>query len=402
MQGLSVLVIEDSKAQRAYLLDLCQQIGIKELAEADNGRSALTLLEGRATPFDVLICDLEMPDIDGIELINLLSARNIHSGLIIASAREQSLVTAVELMASTEGLNVLGSLPKPVQRDALAALLQKYRARDQASHPAAVQRQQLLLEKTDLELALQQKRFVLHYQPKIDFATQQLVGVEALVRLNHSCGQLVYPNDFIPLMERFRLIDELSYQVIELAIAQQQRWRDAGLNLHISINLSAISFEQAEFSVRVIDLIKSCAIPANSLVFEVTETGVIKDIGRALAILTRLRLFGCGLSIDDFGTGYSSVKQLSQIPFTELKVDRSLIHGISTKPHLQVIFESTLSMCQKLGIALVAEGVEAPEDWHYLKKVGCTIAQGYLVSPPMPEQKFVQWIDSGMSFLNQV
>lgn len=402
MNALSVLIIEDSKAQRLFMVDLCRQMGITEIAEADNGRTALAVMDGRPEPFDLLICDLEMPDIDGIELINLLSARNIRSGLIIASGRERSLLSAVELMASTEGLYVLGALQKPVAEAGLLALVRKYQQDGLKQKQACEQRERLLLGKDELQQALNERRFVLHYQPKIDFATVQLKGAEALVRLQGEDGQLIFPNDFIPLCERFGLIDELSYQVIELAIAQQQRWLAAGLSLSISINLSAYSFEQPEFSAKVIALIKDCAVPPNSLIFEVTETGVIKDIGRALAILTRLRLFGCGLSIDDYGTGYSSVKQLSQIPFTELKVDRSLVHGISTKPHLQVIFESTLSMCQKLGIELVAEGVERPDDWSYLQQAGCNTAQGYLISPPLPEQRFCQWVQNGMTFLSKV
>ncbi|TXH98254.1 MAG: EAL domain-containing protein [Rheinheimera sp.] len=402
MKALSVLIIEDSKAQRLFMLELCRQMGITEIAEADNGRSALAVMDGRSKPFDLLICDLEMPDIDGIELINLLSARHIRSGLIIASGRERSLLSAVELMASTEGLYVLGALQKPVAEAELLALVRKYQQDDLKQKQACEQRERLLLGKEELQQALTERRFVLHYQPKIDFATVKLTGAEALVRLQGTDGQLIFPNDFIPLCERFGLIDELSYQVIELAIAQQQRWLAAGLSLSISVNLSAYSFEQSEFSARVIALIKDCAVPPNSLIFEVTETGVIKDIGRALAILTRLRLFGCGLSIDDYGTGYSSVKQLSQIPFTELKVDRSLVDGISTKAHLQVIFESTLSMCQKLGIELVAEGVERPDDWHYLQQAGCNIAQGYLISPPLPEQRFCQWVQNGMTFLSKV
>lgn len=402
MNALSVLIIEDSKAQRLFLLDLCRQMGITDIAEADNGRSALTVLDSRTAAFDLLICDLEMPDIDGIELINLLAARNIRSGLIIASGRERALLSAVELMASTEGLNVLGALQKPVAEADLLALVRKYQQDGLKQKAGAVPHERLLLGKDELQQALADRRFVLFYQPKVDFATQKLIGAEALVRLQGADNQLIFPNDFIPLCERFGLIDELSYQVIELAIAQQQRWREQGLSLHLSINLSAYSFEQSEFSAQVIALMKHCAVPPDSLIFEVTETGVIKDIGKALAILARLRLFGCGLSIDDYGTGYSSVKQLSQIPFTELKVDRSLIHGISSKPHLQVIFESTLSMCQKLGIVLVAEGVERPDDWHYLQQAGCNTAQGYLISPPLPEQRFRQWVDNGTHFLSQV
>jgi len=121
---------------------------------------------------------------------------------------------------------------------------------------------------------------------------------------------------------------------------------------------------------------------------------------RALAVLTRLRLAGCGLSLDDYGTGYSSVKQLSQIPFTELKVDRSLIDGIAGKGHLQVIFENTLKMCNELGITLVAEGIEQPADLDFLYRSGCPVGQGYLFSPPIAESDFIHWYQAGMPTLN--
>ena len=138
----------------------------------------------------------------------------------------------------------------------------------------------------------------------------------------------------------------------------------------------------------------------SDLIFEVTETQVIGNIGEALAFLSRLRLHGFGLSIDDYGTGYSSVKQLSQIPFTELKMDRSLIEGVASKSHLQVIFESTLSMCNKLGIDLVAEGIEKHKDWEYLRSAGCHVAQGYYISPPMPSYEVVNWVHAGMPALH--
>jgi EAL domain-containing protein (putative c-di-GMP-specific phosphodiesterase class I) len=150
----------------------------------------------------------------------------------------------------------------------------------------------------------------------------------------------------------------------------------------------------------VIKLLSQAAIAPADLIFEVTETVVIDNIGGALAFLSRLRLHGFGLSIDDYGTGYSSVKQLSQIPFTELKMDRSLIDGIASKSHLQVIFESTLSMCNKLGIALVAEGIEKAKDWDYLRLAGCHVAQGYYISPAMPSHEIVNWVRAGMPALH--
>ncbi|MDR7121786.1 EAL domain-containing response regulator [Rheinheimera soli] len=399
MKDISVLVVEDSKTQREYMLGLCRDFGITELMAAENGQVALDMIEQESNQFDILICDLEMPGIDGIELIHLLAARKQRSAILIVSGREPALISAVELMATTEGLHVLGAMQKPVQRNALIDMLQLYKGRVESKQQSSLSTPvQYSLSQADLELALQQRQFVLHYQPKIDMATGQMMGAEALVRMKGP-DKIIFPNDFIHLCEQYHLIDQLSYEVVRMAAEQQQKWQALGFDIKVAVNLSAVSFDNDEFSKNIMDLMKQADIAADRLTFEVTETSVIQDMGKALAILTRLRLAGAGLSIDDYGTGYSSVKQLSQIPFTELKIDRSLINGISGKSHLQVIFESTLHMCSKLGITVVAEGIEAEADWNYLAGAGCNIAQGYYVSPPMPQDKFYDWWKGGMHYL---
>lgn len=400
MSTLSALIVEDSKIQRKYLVDLCMRLGVIAIQEAEDGQSALTILEEHNAEFDVLICDLEMPGIDGIELINLLAHRNYMCGLIIVSSRELALIHAVELMATVEGLNVLGSLQKPVQISELEKLIQSskliFSDIKPSSHSPAPQMTESILRQSLID-----NRFVLHFQPKVSMANRNIIGVEALVRLQYH-GRLIFPNDFIPLCEHYQLIDELSISIVEMVINIQRKWLADGLFIPVNINFSAISFESQEFSQAILELIKKSGIPPQYFVFEVTETGVVKNTATALAMITRLRLMGCGLSIDDYGTGYSSIKQLAQLPFNELKLDQSLINGISNKPHLQIIFESTLSMCKKLNLRLVAEGIESVNDWHYLQKNGCHIGQGYLISPPMAEVQLLDWITNGMHFLKSI
>ncbi|WP_102797180.1 EAL domain-containing response regulator [Bowmanella denitrificans] len=400
MERLSVLIVEDSVSQREFVANMCLDAGVGEVALAENGRVALTMIDAREQDYDILICDLEMPDLDGIELIHLLASRKRNSAIIIVSGRELSLISAVELMANTQGLWVLDGVQKPLSMERLHSLLRLYtQRRDKLDFkPRTAQSSPLAIE--ELRMALTQRRFVLHYQPKIDMQSGQLAGVEALVRLTCNQYQIVFPNDFIPLCEAHGLIDDLSYEVIRLAIEQQKRWQQAGLDTAISVNLSAVSFANEAFSGRVMQQVGELGDAAKQLIFEVTETAIIQDIGKALSILTRLRLSGCGLSIDDYGTGYSSIKQLSQIPFTELKIDRSLIEGVSRKAHLQVIFESTLSMCNKLGLKVVAEGIEKKSDWKYLAAQGCHIGQGYYYSPPMPEEDLLRWWQAGMPALS--
>jgi EAL domain-containing protein (putative c-di-GMP-specific phosphodiesterase class I)/CheY-like chemotaxis protein len=399
MKAPHVLIVEDSPCQTNYLAELCRASGLSKLAFAENGRLALELIEQSKATFDILICDLEMPDVDGIELIHLLAQRKSSVALIIVSSREQSLISAVELMAVTQGLDVLGSIRKPIPQNELEQLLQKYKEKaPKGKKKQAALRAALSVE--DIETALGQHQFVLHYQPKLFMDNGLLNGLEALVRLQHPQSGLYYPGDFIELCEQNGLIDQLSFEVITMALQQLIDWNRQGFAPRISVNLSGRSFANTAFMQNVMQLITHTAISPSDFVFEVTETEVISNMGEALVFLSRLRLLGFGLSIDDYGTGYSSIKQLSQIPFNELKVDRSLIDGISTKPHLQVIFESTLSMCNKLGIDLVAEGIEKRKDWEFLQSAGCHIAQGYYISPPMPSYAIVNWVHAGMPALH--
>lgn len=399
MPSLKVLIVEDSPCQAEYLSTLCRSFGISELVTAENGLVALELIDKTEVSFDILICDLEMPDLDGIELIQLLAHRHTSSSLIVVSSREQSLISAVELMAVTEGIDVLGSIRKPVSADALEALIKNFRGQAVLKTKGSAG-QSLALTTQELKQGLEQHQFVLHYQPKLVMDNGMLHGLEALVRFRHPERGLLYPGDFIELCEQNGLIDQLSFEVISMALQQLVAWNQQGFTPKVSVNLSGRSFSNNAFTHDVIKLLSQAAIAPADLIFEVTETVVIDNIGGALAFLSRLRLHGFGLSIDDYGTGYSSVKQLSQIPFTELKMDRSLIDGIASKSHLQVIFESTLSMCNKLGIALVAEGIEKAKDWDYLRLAGCHVAQGYYISPAMPSHEIVNWVRAGMPALH--
>lgn len=400
MAGLKLMIVEDSQCQAEYLRQLCQEIGISDISLASNGRLALQLLDEQMDSFDVLICDLEMPDVDGIELINLLARQQTRAAVLIVSGREQSLLSAVELMARTEGLQVLGALRKPVDATALGAMLKEFRsvAIHKKAGFSAVQPAVCLQE---IQTALTERQFILHYQPKISMPDQLLHGLEGLVRWQHPTRGLIYPGAFISLCEEHGLIDALSFQVIEQALAQLQHWNQLGFAPKVSVNLSGRSFTHPSFTSQVMDLLRQTSIRPSDLIFEMTETQVISNLGNALAFLSRLRLQGFGLSIDDYGTGYSSVKQLSQLPFSELKMDRSLVHEIAGKPHLQVIFDSTLSMCRKLGIEVVAEGVERASDWEWLRQAGCPVAQGYFMSPPMPAAEVEHWVHAGMPALHQ-
>ncbi|WP_340680767.1 EAL domain-containing response regulator [Paraglaciecola sp.] len=398
-RSFDVLVIDDSISQRHYMTELCKNSGAHKIVSAANGSIALSEIDNPNNKFDIIICDLEMPDLNGIELISLLGARKNKSAILIVSGREQSLISAVELMATMQGLWILGSVKKPLLMNSFQSFVEEYFAK--VNHLETLPRtaNSAPLSVNKLRELISDKKLILHFQPKMNMQNGQLDSVEALVRLMYNDCQIVFPNDFIPLCEQHGLIDQLSFEVLRMALEQRRIWLAQGLDVRISINLSSVSFDNADFSEQIIQMIKASGGDAASIIFEITETAIISDMSKALLVLTRLRLLGCGLSIDDYGTGYSSVKQLSQIPFTEIKLDRSLIDGIASKPHLQIIYESTLSMANKLGIGLVAEGIETLKDWEYLRNNGCPIGQGYYYSPPMSESALLDWWKVGMPAL---
>lgn len=398
MSVSSALIVEDGVVDRQYLYHLCIQLGVSRIEQAENGRQALDILNQHQIDFDVLICDLEMPELDGIELIHRLPRDKQNIGLIIISGKEQMLINAVKHLAIASGLQVLGALQKPIQPKNLAAALSFYKPRRAPIQQNNSRNNSTRYSATVLQQALQQKQLILHYQPKVSVVTGKLVGVEAMARLKLPSGELLYPHQFIPQCEQFHLIDQLSYELVETAALQQKSWAEAGFHTKVAINLSAMSFHSEEFGRNIMNVLKDVNIAASNLIFEVTESSLIRDIAKALYILTRFRLLGAGLSIDNYGTGYSTIKHLSQYPFTELKVDRSLTRGITYKPHLQIIFESILSMCRRLNIELVAEGIETQADWDYIQTAGCHVAQGYYIAPPMPEHELRQWWQEGMLF----
>jgi EAL domain-containing protein (putative c-di-GMP-specific phosphodiesterase class I) len=240
-----------------------------------------------------------------------------------------------------------------------------------------------------------------HYQPKVVIATGAVVGIEALVRWQHPRDGLVMPDQFIGTAEDHGLIDGLTRVVLTKALHDTRSWHAAGLNLHVSVNVSMENLAALDFPEFIAEEARAAGVPLTSLVLEVTESRLMKDLLAQMDILTRLRLKRIGLSIDDFGTGYSSLAQLRDIPFDELKVDRSFVHGAWRDASLRAIFDASLGMGHQLGLRIVAEGVEDAADWDFLREAGCDMAQGFLIAKPMPAIDLTDWIANWSAHLSE-
>jgi EAL domain-containing protein (putative c-di-GMP-specific phosphodiesterase class I) len=216
-------------------------------------------------------------------------------------------------------------------------------------------------------------------------------GVEALARWNHPTLGLVHPDQFIPMAEQHGLIHRLTLQVMNQAMLQTALWNAQGMDLSVAINLSPVLLESPDLLQEIAGLQQCFGLRAEQVVLEITETSLMRDLSVALAVLTRLRLRGFGLSLDDYGTGFSSMQQLARIPFTELKIDRSFVHGVHQRETVQVMLRSALEMANRLGLNTVAEGVESLQDWRLLQEYGCTFVQGWLMAKAMPALELADW-----------
>ncbi|MCZ2807517.1 bifunctional diguanylate cyclase/phosphodiesterase [Modestobacter sp. VKM Ac-2983] len=244
----------------------------------------------------------------------------------------------------------------------------------------------------ELRRALVTGELVLHHQPQVDIATRQVVGVEALLRWLHPVRGLLGPAEFLPLAEVHGLMGAITDEVLSQAVAQAARWRQQGRVLRVSVNLSASNLLDTELPQRVADLLRAHDLPPSALVLEVTETVLLSDPDRSLAVVGALADLGTTVSIDDFGTGYASLTYLHQLPVAELKLDRSFTADLLTDARAAAIVSSTIALAHELGLRVVAEGVEDPATLLHLRALDCDESQGFLHSPPLPAAELEEWL----------
>lgn len=384
---MKILVVDDDAFVLGILVRQLQQLGYSELNAQDSARSAIAVLEREQEAVGLIFLDLQMPEMDGIEFVRHLVRIGYAGALVLISGEDERVVQAAERLARAHRLDVLGALCKPVSPEGLQEVLES----DLLRH-ARKARPRRTYEAAALGRAIRCGELVNFFQPKVSLADGVVRGVEALVRWRHPTDGLVSPVDFISLAEEHGLITELTHAVLRGALEQTGIWRSQGHDLQVAINVSMDNLEDLDFPEWVLHEVQHAGLPPAAVMLEVTESRLMKDPVKPLDILTRLRLKRIGLSIDDFGTGHSSLAQLRDLPFEELKVDRSFVHGACHNAPLAAILRASISMARQLGMRSVAEGIEDRADWDYLKDSGCDVGQGYFISAPMPADEFSGWL----------
>ncbi len=395
---LSVLVTDDSLTQRQYAKELCKELGVSSLYDAANGVDALDVLA--ANKVDVVLIDLEMPIMDGVELIRSIAQKKLNASVIILSAKDPILIASVGTMAEADGLHVIGTFQKPLLPDVLQCSLLRF---IQDSKASAEPKKASDNEVTALELsqALANHELTLAFQPKLTAQGLLLRGVEALARWRHPTKGMISPAVFIELAERHGMIDALTHYLLEEAFKHKRSWQQYGLRFHLAFNLSPLSLADSDLVDWLCKIANDYGITPADITFEVTENALLGELASAIRTLARLRLKGFHIAIDDYGTGFANAQQLSRVPATELKIDRSLVHNAALRPQQKTILASTVDLAKNLKLTTVAEGVETEEDYKILLDLGVDLVQGYYFAKPLFPDDLLAWVKTGLSQLRR-
>ncbi|MGA8864588.1 MAG: MASE3 domain-containing protein [Gallionella sp.] len=388
----SVLVVDDDVVVLQHMKRLLATLGVQQVLTAMNGLEAVKLVSTHGGELEVLICDLNMPEMDGVELIRNFGQTGFKGGLILMSGADENVLSTVSRLAGLQGLRVLGQAHKPVMPDQIAKLLARPVEESANIRKMASVHQQVSRE--EIRAGMAGNEFSVWFQPKVEAVSLKPAGFEALARWQRPGGKFIATDTFITAAEQNGIIGELSKLLVVIALKEGSKLFAAGFPFKIAINLSGRWLDDLNLPEFIHENTIRAGLRADDVILEVTETGVMEDLTTALDVLTRLRLKGFGLSIDDFGIGYSSFEQLGRIPFTELKLDRSFVNKGTTDPAARAILEGSMDMARKLKLSSVAEGVETQAELELIRSLGCERVQGYLIAKPMHPDDLLAWLRS--------
>lgn len=380
-----ILLLDDDEAVGRLVTRMLETVGMQCIHASHYSEFCRFLDSWRPTH---ILLDLMMPDMDGVEVMGKLAERQCSAHVILVSGAGSQVLEAARRAANANGLNVAGVVAKPLSGAKLKRIFDKCAQACDSTHAQARRAPAYAISDADIEHAIRTQAFSLAYQPKVRCRGGGLIGFEALIRWKRR-DQMIPPDSFIGLAEKSGRIVTITRLVIEQGIEWLSRYaRDS---IALSLNMSAACLKDAEFADHLISVCKQFGVEPARIVLELTETVAADDPVNAVNMLTRLRLRGVQLSIDDFGTGYSSMAQLADLPFTEVKVDKSFVITALDSERSRSIIRSTVDLAHELELRVTAEGVESEQVLRYLRDIGCDYAQGYYIARPMDGDAAHAW-----------
>ena len=384
---MRALVVDDDPLMTELIAMLLRDCGFAQIDTANSGQAALEHLSLHAT--HVLICDLNMPGMDGIQLMSRIAELDQRPAIILVSGEHSRILDSSRQFAEAKQLTLLGVLRKPVAREPLISVLDLYRSDIDVPRPDTAH---VPLDVAYLSKGIAGEALRLFYQPKIDLRSGDLVGVEALLHWTDPTSGVVPSAQIVDAAEKFDLIDDLTLAVLARAARDRKTAADRGISIDFAINVSLKNLQNANIVERMLEIVSSESNEPSDFTLEITETHLVDDLAKVLEPLLRLRLLGFKIALDDYGTGASSMQLLSQLPSTELKIDRSFVTAAPRSTQGRAFMQSAVELGRQMGQSIVAEGIETEEQRVLTLELGCQIGQGYLFSRPLPFEELLAMV----------
>lgn len=376
-----VLVLDDHAFQCAQMRGLFLEAGFDHVDMANSAQEALEKF--RTHSYQLVLMDLNMPGMDGVQFIHELARLQCNPMLAITTACSRRIMNSVSLMAKEKGLSVIAAYTKPVTREHARNPQQGGVASPTLCAPAAP-----LFDRRTLEKALAGGQIQAWFQPKKALATGNIVGAEALARWHHQEFGFMLPASFLGAVRHHGLDHALLIRMLDDALTAYIGWRDLGFRMPISVNLPTRLLDEPDLPDQLYNLVADRGVPFEDVTFELLEDETTSIPGHYYMGASRLRLKGFGLAQDDFGKGYNSMYTLISTPFTELKIDRAFVNGAAQDHVRAAALLSSVQLGRQLGLQVTAEGVESTKDLEFLREIGCDFAQGFLISAAVNAHDF--------------
>ncbi len=371
-----ITAVDDDPFFLHFIEDKFQEIGVSNVNLFSDPNLGLESLIVKSEFSDLVLVDLQMPEIDGIAFLKLLGDAGYKGQVIVISGFESKVLHMAESIAKQRNLAILGQLTKPFSAVQLNGLVDRALSRILAAENSELAATVGNYNPDEFEINDESLCPVI--QPQVCLDNESIIGYEILSRLKSSDGSIIYPSQFISDFEENGRISEFNKVLFRSSLARMAKYE----NVNFSMNLSMRDLNSHRIVDDIDSLLNEYSVQANRLTIEITETCLVDNLLTAQEIATRLRLLGCSLAIDDYGTGYSTMKQLTEFPFRELKIDRQYIANCHNHEENQIIIRSTVEMAKALGMKTVAEGVETKQELEFVREAGVEIVQGYYFSKP--------------------
>jgi EAL domain-containing protein (putative c-di-GMP-specific phosphodiesterase class I) len=384
-----ILVVDDDplvpSIARAHFLTN----GVSVCDIASNGRQALELFSASETTYDLIVCDISMPEVDGIEVISALHRKGYTGWLGVITSQHPTLGRTALNIAQSYGMRPAGVGRKPLDRQTLDKFLKTARDGHARVRPAGGANNQFTVD--ELRKALNEDRVIPFYQPIVELHSGTIAGAEALARIKAEDGSIISPFAFIGVAEQNGLLEPLTRNLFQAILRDIQRLNSIHPNLNMAINWDPKLLERTSLPDELKGICDNWGISPSQITLEITETTAFDASPQILEVLVRLRLKGFAVAVDDYGTGYSNLDRLARMPFSKLKIDQSFVRKALEDSFSMAGVETAIRLARELSMPTVAEGVEDEKLWNLMRACGASLAQGYLMSRPLPIDQFIEW-----------